>query len=434
MKRPQLSEFIKRMDSNAVAIFAAAPEAVRSNDTNYRYRPDSDMLYLTGFEEPDALIIIAPKREKPFTMFVRPKDKEREIWDGFRYGAEGAVASFGADEAFPINELPAKLGDYLNGVHTLYYCVGKYDEPDEIIFNEIRRLRAGGRKKMFAPTHIINPTVIVHEMRLFKSPEELDIMQRAADISAAAHVEAMQTVKPGMNEFEVEAMMDYYFRKHGAGASAYGSIIGGGANATVLHYVSNNAPLNGGDLLLIDAGAELKGYAADITRTFPINGKFSKEQREIYDLVLETQVSCVDMVRPGVTNDDIKNHSIRMITEGLLRLGLLQGDADKIIEEKKYEAFYMHGLGHYLGIDVHDVGLYYIDGEPRPLEPGMVMTVEPGIYIGVDNQEVPAAYRGIGVRIEDDVVCTGNGPRVLTNKVPKNADEIEVLMANAKEG
>jgi Xaa-Pro aminopeptidase len=432
MKRPQLTEFIKRMDNNAVAIFAAAPERVRSNDTHYRYRPDSDLLYLTGFEEPEAVVVLAPKREKPFTMFVRPKDKEREIWDGFRYGVEGAVSEFGADEAFPINELPVKLDDYLNNAHKLYYCVGKYDEIDEIVVASLRRLRAGGRKKLAAPPHIVDPGTIVHEMRLFKSPEELAIMQRAADISAAAHVEAMQTVRPGMNEYEVEAMMDFYFRKHGAGASAYGSIIGGGANATVLHYVSNNAPLNDGDLLLIDAGAELQGYAADITRTFPINGKYSKEQREIYDLVLKTQVSCVDMVRPGVTNDDIKNHSIRMITEGLLSLGLLAGDADKIIEEKKYEAFYMHGLGHYLGIDVHDVGRYYIDGEPRPLEPGMVMTVEPGIYVGVDNADVPAAYRGIGVRIEDDVLCTSNGPRVLTHKAPKDADEIEDLIAAGK--
>ena len=430
MKRPQLAEFIKRMDKNSVAVIAAAPEAIRSNDTHYRYRADSDVLYLTGFAEPETVLVIAPKKDKPFTMFVRPKDKEREIWDGFRYGVEGAVSEFGADEAFPIAELPAKLGDYLNGAQTLYYRLGHHDLTlDTIIYDEIRRLRAGGRKKLAAPTHVVDPSVIVHEMRLFKTPQEVEYMQRAADITADGHIEAMQTVRPGMNEQEIEARIDYYFRKHGATASAYGSIVGGGANATVLHYVSNNAPLKDGDLLLLDAGAEYKDYAADITRTFPVNGKFSPPQREIYDLVLATQMSCVDMVRPGVTNDDIKAHSIRMITEGLQRLGLLAGETDKIIEEKKHEAFYMHGLGHYLGLDVHDVGRYYIDGEPRKLEPGMVMTVEPGIYISVDNQDVPARYRGIGVRIEDDVLVTTNGPRVLTHKVPKQADEIEALMA-----
>lgn len=430
MKRPQLIEFMHRMEPNSVAVFAAAPEAVRSNDTHYRYRPDSDVFYLTGFAEPEAVLVLAPRTDKPFTMFVRPKDKEREIWDGFRYGVEGAVGTFGADEAFPINELASKLSDLLNQKQTLYYRVGQHEPAlDSIVYDTMRRLRAGGRKKLAAPTHIIDPAVIVHEMRLIKTPQEIELMQRAADITAAAHVEAMQTVRPGMNEYEVEAMIDFYFRKNGAAAPAYGSIIGGGANATVLHYVSNNAPLNDGDLLLIDAGAEYQGYAADITRTFPINGKFTQAQREIYDLVLETQISCVDMVRPGVTNDDIKTHSIQMITEGLLRLGLLHGKAEDLIKEKKHEAFYMHGLGHYLGLDVHDVGRYYIDGEPRKLEAGMVMTVEPGVYISPDNADVPAQYRGIGVRIEDDVLATNNGPRVLTHKVPKHAAEIEEIMA-----
>ena len=431
MKRPQLVEFMHRMDKNAVAVFAAAPEAVRSNDTHYRYRPDSDVMYLTGFEEPEAIVILAPKRAKPFTMFVRAKDKEREIWDGFRYGVEGAVSVFGADEAFPIKDLQEKLGDYLNGVPTLYYRIGQYPETDKIVVDTMVRLRAGGRKKLSAPVNIVDPATIVHEMRAIKSPDELALMQRAADISAAAHVQAMKTVRPGMNEYEVEAMIDHHFRLNGATSPAYNSIIGGGVNATVLHYNANNAPLKDGDLLLIDAGAEYKGYAADITRTFPVNGKFSKEQREIYDLVLATQVSCVDMVRPGVTNDDIKAHSIQLITEGLIRLGLMSGDPAKLIEEKKHEEFYMHGLGHYLGIDVHDVGRYYVDGEPRKLEPGMVMTVEPGIYIGIENANVPAGYRGIGIRIEDDVLVTTNGPRVLTSKVPKDADEVEALMASA---
>ena len=254
-------------------------------------------------------------------------------------------------------------------------------------------------------------------------------MQRAADISAEAHIEAMKTIKPGMNEFEIEALVDYVFRKHGANAPAYGSIVGGGANACVLHYVENNAELKDGDLLLLDAGAEYKNYAGDITRTFPVNGKFTDAQRDIYQLVLDVQISCVDMVRPGVTNDDIKRHSIEQMTEGMVRLELLKGDPAKLIEEKKHEKFYMHGLGHYLGMDVHDVGRYYIDKEPRPLAPGMVMTVEPGLYVAPDAEDVPEKYRGIGVRIEDDVVCTNAAPRILTTKVQNEIDEIEELMS-----
>lgn len=429
MTRPQLAEFMKRMDQQGVAIIPAAREATRSNDTQYRYRQDSDFLYLTGFEEPESIAIVAPGREKNFTLFVRPRDPEREIWDGKRFGVEGARSEFGADEAYTIAEFDEKLHDILDGASVLYYRLGVNPELDERIIREIARMRALNRKPIHPPRTIIDPATIVHEMRVIKSNEEIELMQRAADIAAEAHVEAMKSVRAGMKEYEVEALLEHFFRKEGASGPAYTSIIGAGANATVLHYISNNGELHDGELLLIDAGAEYKGYASDITRTFPINGHFTKAQREIYDLVLETQMSCVEMVRPGTTHDELKNRSIEILTEGMVRLGLLQGNPGELIKNKQHEKFYMHGLGHMLGIDVHDVGVYYYDKQSRALEPGVVMTVEPGLYISPNSKDVPEQYLGIGVRIEDDVLCTNNGPRVLTNKVPKEADEIEALMA-----
>ena len=420
---------MKRMDKKSVAIIPAAREVTRSNDTQYRYRQDSDFLYLTGFEEPDSIAIIAPDREQKYTLFVRARDPEREIWDGKRFGVEGARSEFGADEAYPIAEFDERLHDILDGAHVLYYRLGVNPDLDNKIIGEIARMRALNRKPIHPPRTIIDPATIVHEMRVIKSDEEIELMQRAADIAAEAHVEAMKAVRPGMKEFEVEALIEHFFRRHGAAGPAYTSIIGAGANATVLHYISNIGELRDGELLLIDAGAEYHGYASDITRTFPINGRYTKAQREIYDLVLETQMACVEMVRPGTTHDELKSRSIELITAGMVRLGLLQGNPAQLIKDKKYEKFYMHGLGHMLGIDVHDVGVYYYDKQSRALEPGTVMTVEPGLYISPDSKDIPEQYLGIGVRIEDDVLCTNNGPRVLTSKVPKHADEIEKLMA-----
>ena len=428
MIRPQLAEFMKRMDQKSVAIIPAAREATRSNDTQYRYRQDSDFFYLTGFEEPGSIAIVAPGRDPQYTLFVRPRDPEREIWDGKRAGVEGAKSEFGAQEAFPIAEFDGKLREILDGAGSLYYRLGVNPDLDNTIIGEIARMRALNRKPIHPPKTIIDPATIVHEMRVFKSDDEIELMQRAADIAAEAHVEAMKTVRAGMKEYEVEALIEQIFRRHGAAGPSYTSIIGSGANATVLHYIENSGELRDGELLLIDAGAEYKGYASDITRTFPINGKYSKAQREIYDLVLETQMACVEMVRPGTTHDQLKAHSVEMLTEGMVRLGLLKGDPQELIKEKKHEQFYMHGLGHLLGIDVHDVGIYYYDKESRALEPGTVMTVEPGIYISPATKDIPEQYLGIGVRIEDDVLCTANGPRVLTSKVPKQADEIEALM------
>jgi Xaa-Pro aminopeptidase len=438
MIKPQLKEFMRRIEKDSVAIIPAAREAVRSHDTNYRYRQNSDFFYLTGFEEPEAIAVIAPSRDKKFTLFVRPRDLDKEIWYGYRAGIEGAQRDYSADEAFTIDLFDEKLTEMLDGPRVLYYAFGHTDSGiDQKIIQQLTMMRESNRRPFEPPTTIIDPSTILHEMRVLKSPEEIEIMQRAADIAAEAHVEVMKTARSGMMEYEVEAMVEAYFRKAGASGSSYTSIVGAGGNATILHYIDNKDELKDGDLLLLDAGAEYKGYASDITRTFPINGKFTDAQREIYDLVLKTQKSCIDMVRPGVRLEDLKTHSIELLTEGMVELGLLKGDPKQLIEGKKYMQFYMHNLGHYLGIDVHDAGKYYFKGESRPAEVGMVMTIEPGLYISPDtsripegfNKDIPAKYLGIGVRIEDDVLVTENGARVLTHKVPKEREEIEALMA-----
>ena len=431
MIRPQLAEFMKRLGDDSIAVVPSAREVTRSNDSSFRFRQDSDFYYLTGFDEPESIAVVKPSDEEhPYTLFVRPKDPEREVWDGRRAGVEGAQAEYGADAAFPIEEFESKFDDMINGVTNLYYRIGNGNaDLDKLIIGRLHSMRAKERKNISAPSAIIDTGAVVHEMRLFKSAEEVDLMQRAADIAAEGHVEAMKAARPGMKEYEIEALIEHLFRRNGAAAPAYTSIVGAGANATVLHYVGNNATLNDGDLLLIDAGAEFGGYASDITRTFPINGRFTQAQRDVYEVVLEAQVACIEMVRVGNTNDEIKQRSIEIQTEGMVRLGILQGEPAKLIEEEKYKQFYMHGLGHYLGLDVHDVGRYYIKEEPRKLEPGMVMTVEPGIYIAADAKDVPEKYLGIGVRIEDDVLVTEGDPRVLSSKAPKQVDEIEALMA-----
>lgn len=432
MIRPQLAEFMKRIGEDSIAIIPSARETYRSNDSNFRFRQDSDFYYLTGFDEPEAVAVIKPAdTEHPFTLFVRPRDPEREVWDGRRAGVEGAMERYGADAAFPIAEFEDKLGDMINGVNSLYYRIGNgHAEIDDLLIARIRRMRAMGRKGMSAPQAIVDTGAVLHEMRLIKSAEEIELMQRAADIASEAHIEAMKAARPGMKEYEIEALLEYHFRRNGAAAPAYTTIVGGGENATILHYINNDATLKEGDLLLIDAGAEYQGYASDITRTFPIAGRFTEAQRDIYELVLETQVACVEMTRPGVSMDELKQHSIEMLTEGMVRLGLLQGDAEKLIEEEKYKQFYMHGLGHFLGMDVHDVGRYYSQkNDSRKLEPGMVITVEPGLYVAADAKDAPAKYLGIGVRVEDDVLVTEDGYRVLSHKAPKQVEEIEALTA-----
>jgi Xaa-Pro aminopeptidase len=432
MPRPQLAEFMRRMEPGSVAILPAARDARRSNDTDYRFRQDSDFYYLTGFNEPESIAVVAPSRpEHKYVLFVRPRDPEREIWDGRRAGVEGAKEIYGADEAFPLEEFPEKLGDLLNGARSLYYRLGDgRPDLDERVVREIARMRSMGRRGVHPPSAIIDPGSLLHDMRLVKTDEEVALMRRSAEIAAEAHREAMRAARPGMREYEIEALIEYVFRRSGAAAPAYSTIVGGGANATVLHYVTNDALLRDGDLLLIDAGAEYEGYASDITRTFPVGGRFSPPQRAVYELVLRAQEECIGMVRPGVTMDELHARSVEILTEGMVSLGLLAGEPAKLIEEEAHKKFYMHRLGHYLGMDVHDVGRYHTDAqEPRPLAPGMVITVEPGIYVAEDAEDVPDEYRGIGIRIEDDVLVTGDGRSVLTSDAPKRVEEIEELMS-----
>jgi Xaa-Pro aminopeptidase len=434
--REQLKRFIDQMEPNSVAVIPAAHEARRSYDTEFRFRQDSDFWYLTGFPEPDAIAVIDPSNKKaPYTLYVRPRDPEMETWFGRREGSEGAMKNYGASQAFNIDRFAVDLPKLLNGHEKLYYRFSVDKALDEQILNYFTEQRVRRLKTAYPPHTIIDPTITLGEMRLHKTDSEIEMMQTAATISAEAHILAMKKTRPGMNEFQVESLVESYMRDRGATGIAYNSIVGGGENATILHYVENNRPLKDGDLILIDAGAEYKGYAADITRTFPINGKFSKEQREVYDVVLDVQMQCIEATKTGNTVKKRQEFSIELLTEGMKKLGLLKGKTSDLIKKKEYMKYYMHGVGHYLGLDVHDAGRYFTDQgakNSRPFAPGMVLTVEPGLYIPPDDKSAPAKYRGIGIRIEDDVLVTVEGNRNLTAKVPKDPDAIEALMTSKK--
>ncbi len=423
------------MDENSIAIIPAAHEATRSYDTEYKFRQDSDFWYLTGFPEPDAIAVIAPGSKKPFMLYVRPRDPVMETWYGRRQGVEGAVKNFGADRAFSIDRFGADLAKLLDGHDKLYYRFALDSALDQQILNYLSNQRQRRLKTAYPPHTIIDPTPIIGDMRLHKTDKEVALMQKAATIAGEAHILAMKKVKPGMNEAQVESFMEAYMRDKGASGVAYNSIIGGGDNATILHYVENNMPLKNGDLILIDAGAEYEGYASDITRTFPVNGKYTKAQREIYDVVLDVQLQCIEYTKTGNTVKARQELSIELLSEGMKKLGLLKGKTKDIIKKKSYMKYYMHGVGHYLGLDVHDAGRYFVDQtakQSRPFAPGMVLTVEPGIYVPPDDKSAPAKYRGIGIRIEDDVLVTKDGNLNLTSLVPKDADEIEALMNGKK--
>lgn len=429
MFKQRQQKFMEQMNGG-VAVFRSSPEYIRNNDAHYKYRQDSDFYYLTGFAEPNCVAVFAPNHpEHKYILFVRPRDPERETWDGKRAGVEGAVREYGADIAYSIDELDAKLPQYIKNVDELFYAIGTNPEFDLKIIDMISTLKRKGRVGEYPPSSITDPGKIVHEMRLFKSSEEIEIMKKANLASQKAHIEAMKRTKPGMYEFEVEAILDNEFKKHGSYAPAYGSIVGTGANATILHYVENNAQSKDGDLMLIDAGAEYDFYAADITRTFPVNGKFTKAQKDVYEVVLEAQLEAIKMVKPGVKFVDVHNRAVEVLTEGMVKLGLLQGDVKQLIAEEKYKKFYMHKTGHWLGMDVHDVGKYFTkDNDSRLLEPGMVLTVEPGLYIQENLTDVAKEYLGIGIRIEDDVLVTSSGNEVLSDNVPKTVSDIEALM------
>jgi Xaa-Pro aminopeptidase len=409
-----------------VAVLPSAPVAIRNNDVEHEYRQDSDFYYLTGFTEQESVLVLATNHPAHASvLFVRARDPDREVWDGARAGVDGAVKDFGADAAFPIAELAQRLPDYLQNHDRLLYRLGKDRAFDEKMLAALDATRARSRRAITWPTQIVDPASILHEMRLFKSKEELSTMQRAAAITRDAHLAAMQLAKPGRYEYEVEAALRQSFRMNGSERPAYTPIVGSGPNATVLHYRQNDRRMEPGDLLLIDAGCEFGYYASDVTRTFPVNGKFSAPQQAIYSIVLDAQLAAIGATRPGGTLEQIHDEAVHVIVDGLLALGLLAGDRQKILDEQLYRPFYMHRTSHWIGMDVHDVGAYFRDQEPRPLEPGMVITVEPGIYIAAGNTAVPAEYRGIGVRIEDDILVTDGGHLNLTADIPKSVSELE---------
>ena len=420
------------MEPDSIAIVPAATIKQRNRDADYLFRQDSDFLYLSGFNEPDAVIVLIPgRRHGEFLMFCRDRDPEREQWDGYRAGPEGACRQYAADDAFPISDIDDILPGLIEGRERVYYAMGKQASFDSQVMSWVNSIRAKVRTGAHPPGEFLDLDHFLSEQRLFKSAGELRLMRRAGEISAAAHIRAMQHCRPGMFEYQLEAEILHEFASNGARSPAYSSIVGGGVNGCILHYIENNAILKDGDLVLIDAGGELDGYAADITRTFPVNGRFSNEQRALYEVVLEAQLQAIKAVKPGNHWNQPHESTVKVITQGLIDLGLLDGELDEMVELESYRSFYMHRAGHWLGLDVHDVGDYKVDDEWRELEAGMVLTVEPGIYVSANNHNVAKKWRGIGIRIEDNVVVTRGGRQVLTAGVPKTVAEIEQLMKSA---
>ncbi|MBY5993593.1 Xaa-Pro aminopeptidase [Ferrimonas balearica] len=419
---------LSQLPAGSVLVLCAAEETTRSNDTEYHFRQDSDFFYLTGFNEPDAVLVLRPGQSPESVIFVRPSDKLAEIWHGRRLGKQKAAETLGLDQAFELAELESELPGLVSGAENLAYLPGHSARGDALVADLLTRLRAGFRQGLSAPAQMQDLRPLLHDLRLFKSEAEVALMAQAARISARAHVRAMQACQPGLYEYQLEAEIRHECAMAGARDMAYNSIVGGGENACILHYTENDAPLKDGDLVLIDAGCEFQGYAADITRTFPVNGQFSEEQKALYQIVLEAEKAAVAMLKPGISIKDANAVALKILVGGLVELGILEGEVDSLIEEEAYKPYYMHGLGHWLGIDVHDVGDYRTPDRGRQLEPGMVITVEPGLYIGPD-AEVDPRWRGIGIRIEDDVLITEEGHRNLTVDVPKEIEEIEALMA-----
>jgi len=431
-RRDRLAE---EMGPHSIAIIATSPVAMRNRDADYKFRADSSFFYLTGFAEPEAVAVIETFESidegYTYSLFCRERNREMEIWNGYRAGVDGAVDDYEADEAYAIDLLDEEIIEKLLDKQKLFYRIGQQADFDARVAKWIAEANGESRRGTSAPAHVIQLDRILDEMRLHKSAQEIALMQIASNISSEAHTRAMQTVKPGMMEYALEAELNYIFGKNGC-VPAYNSIVGGGANGCILHYVENDKELKDGDLVLIDAAAEYQLYASDITRTFPINGKFSPEQKALYELVLKAQLAAIDAVRVGNSYKQPHHIAVRIMVEGLVELGLMKGDIEEIIRTESFRKFYMHGTGHWLGMDVHDVGSYKIDGVWRAYEEGMVVTVEPGLYIAPDDETVDAKWRGIGIRIEDDVVATENGPLVLTAAVVKSVEDIETLMAKAK--
>jgi len=424
-------QLMRMMGDSAVAILPAAPMRIRNRDVEYHYRPDSDFYYMTGFEEPDAVAVLIPGRKQAeYILFCRERNPETETWTGSMAGQEGAIQQYGADDSFPIDDIDDILPGLLENKQRVYYTMGTHPDFDQRLIGWVNRLRKQSRAGIHTPGEFVSLDHLLHDMRLIKSKQEIKAMRTAAEISAHAHCEAMRACQPGMFEYQIEATVLHSFMQQGARYPAYSSIVGGGANGCVLHYTTNMDKLREGDLLLIDAGAEFDYYASDITRTFPVSGKYSKAQRDVYEIVLAAQAAAIARVKPGNHWNEPHEAAVDVITEGLINLGLIKGTRKKAIEKEKYKTFYMHRTGHWLGMDVHDVGDYKVEDEWRVFEPGMVLTVEPGIYIPANIKGVNKKWHNIGIRIEDDVLVTKDGHEVLTFGVPKQVDDVEALMAS----
>ena len=422
-------QLMQRVGEGNIALIGSASMHTRNRDVNYPFRQDSDFYYLTGFNEPDALAVFVPGRAQgEYILFCREFDAKKALWEGAHSGLEGATTHYDADDAFPIDDLDDILPGLLENKTKVFYPMGCNLELDHNLLEWINHIRNQSRSGIIAPGELVSLALILHEMRLFKSAEELKLMRRAAEVSAHAHVRAMKACKAGLYEYQIEAELIHHFIDNGLRSVAYPSIVAGGKNACTLHYTENNSKLKNGDLLLIDAGAECDHYAADITRTFPISGRFNEAQKQLYQLVLNAQTAALEQIKPGFAWNLAHDASVEILTQGLLDLGLLKGKLKKLIKDEKYKQFYMHRIGHWLGMDVHDVGDYKIKQEWRLLEAGMVLTVEPGLYIPTDCKSVDEKWRGIGIRIEDDVLVTPTGHEILTSGVPKSIADIEALM------
>lgn len=422
-------QLMRMAGEDSIIVLQAAAPKIRNNDAHYAYRQDSDFLYLTGFREPSALLVMIPDDgDGRCILFCRSRDPEREMWDGRMAGLESAVADYGMDEAYDITEADKRLQEMLHDRERIYHDLGRHPLFDQKLIGWLNEFRGKARKTFHAPEEIHALDHMLHDMRVYKSRDELAAMRKAAKVAIEAHEQAMRSCRPGMNEADIHAGLLHTFTRHRCEPS-YLPIVGGGANACVLHYIANRDELRDGDLLLIDAGAEYDGYASDITRTFPVNGKFRPEQKELYEIVLSAQAAAIGKARAGQQWQDVHDAAIRVATEGMVELGILTNSVEEEIESGGFKQFYVHNTGHWLGLDVHDVGEYTIDGHSRELEPGMVLTIEPGIYIGPSEDGVDERWRGIGIRIEDNVAITRDDPRVLTEGLAKTPDEIEALMA-----
>lgn len=428
-RRKRLMDMI---GSDSIAILPTASVYIRNRDVEFPFRPDSDFFYLTAYPEPEAVAVLIPDRvDGEFILFCRENDEEMETWHGRRAGLDGALKIYGADDAFPIEDMDDILPGLIEGHERIFYNMGNDQNFDHRVLGWVNQIRSKSRTGVVAPDEFISLNHFLHDMRLYKSRHEITLMRQAAKISAGAHKRVMAYCKPGMHEYQLEAVLVHEFMHNGSRAAAYPSIVGSGENGCILHYTENRDEIAEGDLLLIDAGAEYHGYASDITRTFPANGKFSTAQRQAYDLVLKAQLAAIEQVKPGNHWNDPHDAAVRVLTEGMIELGILKGDVDELIKDQVYTKYYMHRTGHWIGMDVHDVGDYKVDNEWRMLEPGMVLTIEPGLYMPAGTKGLPKKWWNIGIRIEDDVLVTKDGHEVLSKDAPKNADEIEALMTHA---